>query len=151
MAAGTVTVYSNAVLNLTKAAMNLSSDTFVCILVTSGYTPAPNTDSTYANVSANEVAAGGGYTTGGVVLTSVTDTLTTATVTYTAAASSWSSATITAKYAVIVRRASGSLVSGDLLVSYVSLDSGGASVSSTNATFTVAWNASGIFTLTHTP
>ena len=151
MAAGSVTVYSNGVLNLTKAAMNLASDTFVCILATSSYTPAPNTDSTYANVSANEVASGGGYTTGGVVLTSVTDTLTSATVTYTAAAVSWSSATITAKYAVIIHRAGGSLVSGDLLLSYVDLNSGGGSVSSTNGTFTITWNAAGIFTLTHTP
>ncbi|WP_428485935.1 hypothetical protein [Rhodopila sp.] len=151
MAAGNVTVYSNAALALTKAAMNLASDTFVCILVTASYTPAPNTDATYANVSANEVATGGGYTQGGVVLTSVTDTLSGATVTYNAAAASWSSATITAQYAVIVHRAGASLASTDLLLSYVNLNSGGGSVSSTNGTFSVTWNASGIFTLTHTP
>src|SRR6185312_10764827 len=151
MAAGNVTVYSNAVLELTKAQMNLPTDTFVVTLVTSSYTPAPNTDAQWSAVSADEVPAGGGYTAGGVVLTGLSDTLTSGTVTWTASAVSWDNATITAKYAVIVHRAGASLAPTDLLLSYVDLNSGGGSVSSTNGTFSITWNASGIFTLTHTP
>jgi hypothetical protein len=150
MAAGSVTVYSNAALGITKGSFNLSSDTYVCTLLTSSYTPAPNTDTTWTTISSNEVATGGGYTQGGVVLSSVTDTLSSATVTLAAAAASWSSATITAKYAVIVRRAGGSLAGTDLLLAYVDLNSGGGSVSSTAGTFSVTFG-SGIFTVTHSP
>jgi hypothetical protein len=82
MSAGAFTVYSNAVLELTKGQMNLSSDTFVMTLVGNGYTPAPNTDALWSAVSANELSTGSGYTAGGVALASETDTLTTATVTF---------------------------------------------------------------------
>ena len=70
--------------------------------------------------------------------------------TWDAADVAWTTATITAKYAVLVRRAGGSLVSGDLLIAYCDLnpDSGSATISSTGATFTVAMNASGIMTVT---
>lgn len=152
MSVGTFTVYSNAALNISKAAINLGSDSFYMILVSSAYTPAPNTDATYSNVSANELATGSGYTVGGVKLTSVTDTLSTATVTFTSASVSWSSATFTCKYAVIVRSASGTgLVAGDYLLGYVDLSSGGGSVTGQGGTFTVSPNASGWFTITHSP
>lgn len=151
MTVGTFTSYSNCVFNISKAQINLSADTFVMVLVTSAYTPAPDTNSTWANVSASEVATGGGYTVGGVVLSSVSCTLTGATVTWTSASVSWSAATFTCKYAVIVRRAGGSLVSGDLLVGYVDLSSGGGSITAQGGSFVVAPNASGFFTLSHTP
>lgn len=150
MAAGNPNLYSNCLLSMSKAAINLSSDTLCCTLITSSYTPAPNTDAQWSAVSANETS-GTGYTAGGIVLTSVTDTLTGGTVTFTAANVSWTTSTITAKYAVIVRRAGGSLVSTDLLISYVDLNSSGGSVSTTAGTFSITWNASGIFTITHTP
>lgn len=144
-------MYSNAVLEITKGQMNLSSDTFVMLLVGNGYTPAPNTDSTYANVSANELASGSGYTVGGVVLASETDTLTTATVTFTATSPSWSSFSAGPfRYAVICRRASGSIASGDLLLCYSDL-TGSGTITGTGGTYTITISGSGIFQVTHSP
>jgi hypothetical protein len=151
MAAGAFTLYSNAVLNITKGQMNLSSDTFIMALIGNGYTPAPNTDALWSAVSANELASGGGYTQGGVVLASETDTLTTATVTFTAASPSWSSFTAGPfRYAVIARRAGASLVAGDLLLCYSDL-SGGGTITGSGGTYTITISASGIFQATHTP
>lgn len=151
MAAGAFTVYSNAALSMSKGSFNLASDTLVMALITASYTPAPNTDALWSAVSANEVATGAGYTAGGVVLAGVTDTLTTATVTFTCTAPTWSAFSATFKYGVIVRRAGGSLVAGDLLLSFFDANSGGGSITGGGGTLTVTPNASGIFTLTHTP
>jgi hypothetical protein len=146
MAAGTVTLYGAAKENIAKALLDLDSSTFQVVLTTASYTPVTNTHGTWADVSANEVAAGGGYTAGGATLASITVNRSAGTVTFDAADVSWAASTITAKYAVIVKKAGGSLVSGDLLLCYVELEAGG-TVSTTNGTLSIAWNASGIFTL----
>lgn len=150
MAAGNWTVFQSAKLALTQGAINLTSgaNNVACVLVTSGYTPAVNTHSTYADISGSE-ASGTGYTAGGVIITSETDTATGGTVTFTSAAVSWASSTVTAKYAVLVYRTSaGTAAAGDRLICYVDLNSGGGSVSTTSGTFTITMNASGILTLT---
>jgi hypothetical protein len=149
MAAGNVTVYAHAKLEIADASINLGSDAIFCALLGSGYTPAVNTDTTWANVSANEVT-GTGYTSGGNKLTSQSATLSGGTVTFTAGNVSWANSTISARYAVLVRSANGSTVqSTDLLIAYVDLNSpSGPNISTTNGTFQISWNASGIFTLT---
>jgi hypothetical protein len=151
MAAGSVVVYSKAALNLGNGSFNLGSDTFNYVLCTSSYTPAPNTDATYADVSGPELTTGGGYTSGGTALSTVTWTQATGTITFDAADVSYTSSTITAKYIVIARVASSTLASTDKLLCYCDLNSGGGSVSSSSGTFAINWNASGLFTLTHTP
>lgn len=145
MPAGTVTLYGAAKEAIAKALIDLDSDTFVVALVGSGYSPAVNTNSTWADVSANQIT-GTGYTAGGVALTGVTVTRSGGTVTFDANDVSWTSATLTAKYAVIAKRASASLASTDLLLAYVELETG-STVSTTNGTLAINWNASGIFTL----
>jgi hypothetical protein len=151
MAAGAFTLYSNAVLEISKGQMNLSSDTFVCTLINNSYTPAPNTDKLWSDVSANELSTGGGYTAGGQALASETDTLATATVTFTATSPSWTSFSAASfRYAVITRRAGGSLVSGDLLLCYSDL-TGSGTISGSGGSFTITVSGSGIFTITHTP
>jgi len=62
----------------------------------------------------------------------------------------WTSSTITAKYAAIIRDAdgNGSLAAGDIPVMYVDLETGGGSLSSSNGPFTITINASGLYTLT---
>jgi hypothetical protein len=151
MAAGSVVVYTNAALLMGQKQFNFGTDTYSYVLCTSGYTPAPNTDATYANVSANELTTGGGYTSGGTVLSGSTWTASSATLTFTASNISYSSSTLTAKYIVIAQRASTTLASTDKLLCYCDLNSGGGSVSSSSGTFAINWNASGLFTLTHTP
>ena len=142
MAAGAFTVYGNAKLGMSKKLIDLSADTFVITLVTASYTPVANTDSLWSSVSANELTTAGGYTAGGVVLASETATLTTGTVTWTCTSPAWT----TFRYGVIVRRASGSLVAGDLLITYSDLG-GGSNITGTGGTFTVTISGSGIFTI----
>lgn len=151
MAAGSVVVYTNAALLLGEKQYNLGSDTIDYVLCTSSYTPAPDTDSTYANVSSFELTTGGGYTSGGTVLTGTTWSQSGSTITFNAGNISYSSSTITAKYVVAIQRAGASLASTDKLLCYCDLNSGGGSVSSSNGTFAINWNASGLFTVTHSP
>jgi len=151
MAASAWTVYSKSALAITKASYNLSSDTIVCTLHSNSYTPAANTDALWSDVSATELSTAGGYTAGGAALASVTDTLSTATTTFTSANPSW--ATFTAgpfRYAVLTRRASGSLVSGDLLLCFSDL-TGSGTITGAGGSFTITISGSGIFTVTHSP
>jgi hypothetical protein len=151
MAASAWTAYSNAALEISKGSHNLSSETIVCTLHTSSYTPAANTDATWADVSATELGTASGYTAGGVALASQTDTLSTATVTFTATSPTWASfAAGPFRYAVLTRRASGSLVSGDKLICYSDL-TGSGSITGGGGSFTITVSGSGILTITHTP
>jgi len=151
MAAGSVTVYSNAVLLMGEATFDLSADTYAYVLCTSSYTPDADTDATYADVSSAELTTGGGYTSGGTTLTGTTWTQSSNTLTFDAADISYTSSTLTAKYIVVARVASTTLASTDKLLCYADLNSGGGSVSSSNGTFAITWNASGLFTVTHSP
>lgn len=151
MAAGPFTLFSKSVLALTKGQINLASDTFIMALINNSYSPAPNTDALWSDVSANELTTAGGYTAGGQVLASEADTLTSAIVTFTATSPSW--ATFTAgpfRYGVIARRAGGSLVAGDLLLCYSDL-SGGGTITGSGGTYTITVSGSGIFEVTHSP
>jgi len=150
VAAGNWTVYSNAALGISQGSFNLATNTFQMILVTTTYTPNANTDALYSAVSANELTTAGGYTVGGITLASETDTLTTATVTFTANSPAWTTFTATFRYGVIVRRAGGSLVAGDLLLCYCDLG-GGSSITGAGGTLTVTTPAGGFFTVTHSP
>lgn len=147
MAAGNVIPYTIGLQGINRGLIDLDTDTIVCVLLTSSYTPNRTAHDTWSDVSANEIS-GTGYTAGGVELANKAVTHSTGTVTFDADDVSWSSATFTAKYAVLVKRAAGSLDPGDLLLAYVDLDTGGGSVSVTASTFTVAWNATGILTVT---
>lgn len=148
MAAGNWIMYGAALESIFNAGIDCDGDTFRMILVTSSYTPAQNTHSTYADVSANE-ATGTGYTQYGE-LTNVAVSRTNNVVTVDTEDETWASSTITAKYAVIVRDAdaNGTIASTDLLLAYLDLDTGGGSLSSSAGAFNVNANASGIFTAT---
>lgn len=150
MSAGAYTLYSQAALEMGQGAFDLSTDTYVMILATTAYTPAPNTDATYANVSADEVATGGGYTVGGKVLTGVTFATTGGVATFTCTSPTWFAFSATFRYGVIIRRAGASLVSTDKLLCYSDLG-GGSSITGGGGTLTVTTNASGVFTISHTP
>lgn len=150
MAAGNFIPYTiNMTDPVVSGGIDLDSDTIVCVLLGAGYTPGRTTHSLWSDISAQEIS-GTGYTAGGAALANKTMTHSGGTGTFDADDVSWATATITAKYAALVRRAGGSLVSGDLLIGYVDLNtaSGSATVSSTGATFQITWNASGILTVT---
>lgn len=75
MASGPFTMYPQALLEMGNGGFDFAANTFVMILATTSYAPAFATDATYANISANELASGNGYTVGGVALSSVSYTL----------------------------------------------------------------------------
>jgi hypothetical protein len=87
--------------------------------------------------------SGTNYVTGGATLASKTCTVSSKVTTFDAADTSWASSTITARYAVLYY-ASGSAATS-LLIGYIDF---GADMTSSNGTFQITWNASGIFTIT---
>lgn len=149
MAAGNWVVFGHALEQLLEANLDLDSSSWRMVLVTSGWTPSQANDDAWSDISANEVAAGGGYSTHGKALT-VTSTRSSNVVTFDCDDQSWTSSTITAKYAVIVKDAdaNAALAAGDIPLCYVNLDTGGGSLSSSSGTFSVTINASGVFTVT---
>lgn len=126
-----------------SAPINWSSDTIKVALATSTYTPSQDTHDFFNDVT-NEVT-GTGYTAGGATLASKTATYTSGTNTcaFDAADTSWTTSTITARYAIIYK--STGTASTSPLIGYVDF---GADVSSSGGTFTITWDAAGIFTLT---
>jgi len=120
------------------------ADTFKVALLTSSYTPNIDTHTFLSDVTSNEVAAGGGYTSGGVTLTGVAYTYDSTNNRSVLAADDavWASATFTTRYAVVYK--STGTASTSPLLSYVDF---GANQSPSAETFTIAW-ANGIWRAT---
>jgi hypothetical protein len=137
--------FGNAFLKMLNKEIDWDSDTIKVSLHTSSYVPDQDAHD-YADDLTNEVANGNGYTTGGATLGSKTIGYTGATnvVKLDAADTSWSNATITARYAVIYDASGGSAAANPLL-GYVDF---GADVSSTSGTFQITWHSDGILTIT---
>jgi hypothetical protein len=150
MAAGPWVLFGNAIEKIADSTiqLELGANNARVVLVTDAYTPDASNHDTYSDLSGSE-ASGTGYVAGGEEIT-ITVTRSGTTVTVTSGNVSWANSSITAKYAAIVMDAdaNGALVAGDLLLCYCLLDSpGGANVSTTNGTFAVNMNGSGIFTI----
>lgn len=140
----TAKVYGLFLKSLANKEINLNTDTIKCMLCTSTYTPDQDTHQYKSSVT-NEVT-GTGYTATGNTLTSLSVTYTAATnvLMFDAADTSWASSTITARYAVIYD-ATPATDATRPLIAYIDF---GADVSSSNAAFTIAFDAAGIVTLT---
>jgi len=138
-------LYGITFLNALKntLALDLDSDTLKVMLVTSSYTPDFGAHDFKGDVT-NEVS-GTNYTAGGATLGSVTLTQTGGTIKFDAADTSWSSATITDARGAVIYDDS---LTDDPLIAYIDF---GANYSSSNGTFTIAFNAGGIFTIDLTP
>lgn len=149
MAAGNFIWFGNALEAIGNKLIDFDADAFRLALVTASWTPNQDTNATWTNISANEVANGGGYTTHGKLLTA-TWSRSGHVVTLDFDDQSWASSTITAKYAVVVMDAdaNGALASTDLVVGYLDLISGGGSASTTDGSFSVTINASGALRIT---
>jgi hypothetical protein len=122
-------------------AINYLTNTIKVGLLTSGYTPNQTGHTHYSDVSANE-ATGTGYTAGGQTLASKAITVTSLATYYTAANVTWATSTITAAYAFLYN-STGTAGTSALIGLY---DFGGSQSSVAN-NFTLAWNASGLFSL----
>ena len=150
MAAGNVTVYTQAATELGQGGFDLATDAFQVALLTQAYTPSPDSNALWSDVSTYEVAPGGGYTADGASLAGQSWTVAGTLSTFGASPTSWPASTITAKYAAIVRRAGVALAPSDLLLCFVDLNTDGGSVSTTGGTLSITWT-SGIFILGHAP
>ena len=132
------------ILDATQLAINTAADTFKVAMVTNSTTPDFDTHDHWSDLSATEVS-GTAYTAGGAALTSVTFTGASGTVTFDAADAAWASSTIGSARAAVVYD---DTVASDPLICLVDF---GADYSSANGTFTITWNASGIWSLDLTP
>jgi hypothetical protein len=151
MAALPFTLYSNAVLGIGDSSFNLNADAFFMVLATGLYVPAPNSDATYANVSAFEVPSGAGYTVGGLKLSGVSYSLAGATTLWTFSAASWAAFSASLRYGVVIRSANGiNLQPTDKLLCYSDLG-GGSTITGSGATFMVSPGAGGAFQTAHAP
>lgn len=140
----TAKVYGLAQTSLVNKLIDWDTDTIKVMLCTSTYTPNQDTHQFKSDVT-NEVT-GTGYTATGNTLTSCTTTYTSASnlLTLDAADTSWTTSTITARYAVIYD-ASPATDATRPLIAYVDF---GADVISSGGTFSITWDAAGIVTLT---
>ncbi len=146
MAASNWKIYGPAALAMAKGDFDLDLPIRM-VLVTSVYVPDQALHDTWADISANEVAAGGGYATHGAALTTKTVTQTGLVVEGDSDDVSWPASTITAKFAVLVQDAdsNGILAATDKVLAYSDLNDGGGSLSSVNGTLTVAMHATNGF------
>lgn len=135
-------IYNNFKKLIMNGGIDLDTDTIKVALVTSSYTPDQDAHDFFDDVT-NEVV-GTGYTAGGATLGSaaVTADNTDNEGVFDAADTSWTTATITARAAVIYK--STGTASTSALIAYVDF---GSDKISTAGTFTIAWNAEGILNL----
>lgn len=123
---------------------DLSSETLLkCMLCTSTYTPSQDNHDYKDDIDAE--VSGTGYTAGGAIITTTNPTISANVTTFDAADTEWTTSTITARYAVIYDYSSTGADSTKPLVAYIDF---GEDKSSEAGTFKIAWNASGIFTIT---
>lgn len=129
-------VYNHMLNELTNAAIDFDTNTIKCMLVTSTYAPDKDTHHFRTSVT-NEVGNSGTYAAGGSALTVTNtedDTNDRTDITFDPI--SWTSATITARAAVIYKDTGAAAT--DILIAYVDF---GSDVSSTNGTFQVTFSS----------
>src|SRR5688500_4053291 len=131
MATGTYVIGLKSLLDGT---IDQDTDTLGIMLVQDAYTP-NFTAHNFRDDVTNEPANSGTYTAGGSALTGVSLVISTDTVELRASNPSWTSATLTARGAIVYRRRGGASTADDLLFALKFTPD--ADVSSTNGTFTV--------------
>jgi hypothetical protein len=140
----TTKTYGSLILKAFNKEIDWDTDTIKVALVTSSYTPDQDAHDYWNDVSANE-ASGTGYTAGGATLASKTQAYTSGTnvTKFDAADVSWPTSTVTARYAVVYLDTGSGATSP--LIAYVAV---GSNQSSSAGTFSIVWDAAGIFTTT---
>jgi hypothetical protein len=135
-------IYNAFKVNVANGGIDLDTDTIKVMLVTSSYTPDQDNHD-YVDDITNEVS-GTGYTAGGATLASktVTQDNTNNRMVFDAANVTWSTATITARGAVVYKD-TGTASTSPLIAYYdFSVDK-----ASSGGDFVVEWNAVGLLTL----
>jgi hypothetical protein len=140
----TARLFSRVFLAAFNKEIDLIDDNIACTLHTVALVPDQDAHD-YVNDLSGEVAASGGYTTGGQYLLNDTLTYTPATnvVMYDADDVVWAGSTITARTAVLSDRTPGTAATQPLIC-YQQSD---VDIVSSGGEFRVQWNASGIFSI----
>lgn len=138
-------LYGNFLAKALNKEVDWDSDTIKVALLSSSYTPNQDTHDYFDDVNSYEVS-GTGYSAGGATLSSKTVSYdaTNNVIVLDAADTTWSSSTITARYAVVYD-ASGGTAASNALIGYVDF---GSDQSSTNGNFTITWDSTGIVRIT---
>lgn len=141
----TTKTYGSLIAKAFNKEIDFDSDTIKVALLSSSYTPNQDTHDYWDDVSTYQVT-GTGYTAGGATLAnkSVTYTSGTNVTKFDADDVSWTSSTITARYAVIYDDTPATSATKPL-VAYIDF---GSDQSSSSGTFSIVWDAAGIFTTT---
>lgn len=136
-------LYNSFKKNIMNGTIDLDTDSIYVLLVTSTYTPDIDAHAFRSDIT-NEVS-GTGYTTGGKVISNaaVTQDNTDDEGVFDGDDVSWTTATITARGAVLYKNRGGAS-SADELIGYIDF---GSDKSSTAGTFTIQWAAEGIINL----
>jgi len=136
--------FNNAKKYFANGAVDWDTDTIKCMLTTSSYSPNIDTHDFRDDVT-NEVS-GTGYSAGGTALANKTVTADTTNdrAVLDADDTSWATATITARYAVLYKSRGGAS-SADELIAAIDF---GSDIASTGGTFLITWSSNGILTLT---
>ena len=121
------------------------TDVIKVALLTNSYSPNQDTHVYFSDVVANEVS-GTGYTAGGNTIANRTNTYDAATNTTVLTGSdvTWSSSTITARYAVVYNSSPATNATRPL-VGFIDF---GSDQSSSNGNFTITWDSTGIVRVT---
>lgn len=139
-------IYNSFKKKIMDGSIDLDTDTIKVALVTSSYTPNIDTHTQYSHIT-NQVT-GTGYTAGGATLAnkSVAVDTTNDRAKFDADDTTWTTASITARGAIIYKYVdnAGSPDDTSPLICYKDF---GADVTSTNADFTIKWHADGILYL----
>ena len=139
-------LYGSFLVKALNKEVDFDSDTIKVALLTNAYTPNQDTHDYFDDVVANEVAATGGYTSGGITLANKTITYDSGTnvIKLDADDVTWSASTITARYAVVYDASPASDATRPL-IGYVDF---GSDQSSSSGNFTITWDATGIVRIT---
>jgi hypothetical protein len=137
-------VYNKAKESFGKGELAWTTDTFKVSLHTSTYTPNQDTHQFYSDLT-NEITASGSYSTGGATLASLAVSVDTTNdrAEFDAADVAITGFTNVFRYAVVYKSTGVSATSR-----LIALIDFGSDVTVTNSTYTLTWNADGVFQLT---
>ena len=128
-------------------ALDLTLETHKGALISNSATPAFDTHDAWADLSANEVT-GTNWAAGGVALTGTGITVSSGTLVFDATDVSVASTSLTNARAYVLYADAITTPVADPLICLVNF---GSDYSTSNGTFAITWNASGIFTIDLTP
>lgn len=135
----TTTMYTKGILSMLNKEIDWGSDDIRVALCTSTYTPDRDAHDYYSDIT-NELTTGSGYTATGAALGSKTQTVSGHTVQFDAANTSWTTSTLTARYAIIYDYQTAVAATAPL-IAYVDF---GTDQSSSSGTFQITWDSTGV-------